>query len=94
MGASLKWEMDGYCSFQLQHGTLTVLYISFPGPLWIVLVADADGFVPLTFKPKDELTVRNGKRKSTLRTPGSPENSCPSSPAPSQSPTTTAEASV
>ncbi|XP_007566695.1 WD repeat and coiled-coil-containing protein [Poecilia formosa] len=64
------------------------------GPLWIVLVADADGFVPLTFKPKDELTVRNGKRKSTLRTPGSPENSCPSSPAPSQSPTTTAEASV
>ncbi|XP_072218801.1 WD repeat and coiled-coil-containing protein [Leuresthes tenuis] len=61
------------------------------GPLWIVLVADADGFVPLTFKPKEELTVRNGKRKSTLRTPGSPENSCPSSPAPSQSPSTTTE---
>ncbi|KAM9703521.1 WD repeat and coiled-coil-containing protein isoform 2-T2 [Menidia menidia] len=61
------------------------------GPLWIVLVADADGFLPLTFKPKEELTVRNGKRKSTLRTPGSPENSCPSSPAPSQSPIATAE---
>ncbi|XP_037837334.1 WD repeat and coiled-coil-containing protein [Kryptolebias marmoratus] len=52
------------------------------GPLWIVLVADADGFVPLTFKPKEELVVRNGKRKTTLRTLGSPENSCPSSPAP------------
>lgn len=55
------------------------------GPLWIVLVADPDGFVPLTFKSKDELTVRNGKRKSTLRTPGSPDTSCPSSPAPNQS---------
>ncbi|XP_077366744.1 WD repeat and coiled-coil-containing protein [Festucalex cinctus] len=59
------------------------------GPLWIVLVADADGFVPLTFKPKDELTVRNGKRKSTLRTPGSPETSCPASPAPCHNPNTT-----
>ncbi|KAK2890358.1 WD repeat and coiled-coil-containing protein [Channa argus] len=54
------------------------------GPLWIVLVADADGFVPLTFRPKEEITVRNGKRKTTLRTPGSPESSCPSNPAPSQ----------
>ncbi|XP_049612357.1 WD repeat and coiled-coil-containing protein [Syngnathus scovelli] len=59
------------------------------GPLWIVLVADSEGFVPLTFKPKDELTVRNGKRKSTLRTPGSPETSCPSSPAPCHNPDTT-----
>uniref|UniRef100_A0A3B4AAX9 WD repeat and coiled-coil-containing protein n=1 Tax=Periophthalmus magnuspinnatus TaxID=409849 RepID=A0A3B4AAX9_9GOBI len=49
------------------------------GPLWIVLVADPDGFVPLTFKSKDELTVRNGKRKSNVRTP---DTSCPSSPAP------------
>nr|XP_057912308.1 WD repeat and coiled-coil-containing protein [Doryrhamphus excisus] len=65
------------------------------GPLWIVLVADADGFVPLTFKPKEELTIRNGKRKSTLRTPGSPETSCPSSPAPSHNPSTMmAEAST
>ncbi|XP_039980987.1 WD repeat and coiled-coil-containing protein [Xiphias gladius] len=64
------------------------------GPLWIVLVADVDGFVPLTFKPKEELTVRNGKRKTTLRTPGSPESSCPSSPAPSQNPNTTTEAST
>ncbi|XP_034017921.1 WD repeat and coiled-coil-containing protein [Thalassophryne amazonica] len=64
------------------------------GPLWIVLVADADGFVPLTFKPKEELTVRNGKRKSTLRAPGSPENSCPSSPVPTCSPSTTTEAST
>lgn len=65
-----------------------------PGPLWIVLVADADGFVPLTFKPKEELTVRNGKRKSPLRPPLSPETSCPSSPAPGQSPSTAAEAST
>lgn len=35
----------------------------FTGSLWIVLVADADGFVPLTFKQKEEITVRNGKRK-------------------------------
>ncbi|KAM9356086.1 WD repeat and coiled-coil-containing protein [Pholidichthys leucotaenia] len=72
---------------------LTIVEISH-GPLWIVLVADADGFVPLTFKPKEELTVRNGKRKTALRAPGSPENSCPSSPAPSQSPNTTIEAST
>ncbi|CAJ1077456.1 WD repeat and coiled-coil-containing protein [Xyrichtys novacula] len=52
------------------------------GPLWIVLVADADGFVPLTFKPKEELTVRNGKRKTNIR---SPESSCPPSPAPNTS---------
>uniref|UniRef100_A0A8C6WGG9 WD repeat and coiled-coil-containing protein n=1 Tax=Neogobius melanostomus TaxID=47308 RepID=A0A8C6WGG9_9GOBI len=35
--------------------TVEMLY----GPIWIVLVADPDGFVPLTFKSKDELTVRN-----------------------------------
>ncbi|XP_067098079.1 WD repeat and coiled-coil-containing protein [Osmerus mordax] len=50
------------------------------GPLWVVLVADGEGFVPLAFKPKEELTVRNGKRKSPLRSPGTPEGSCPSSP--------------
>ncbi|XP_031722033.1 WD repeat and coiled-coil-containing protein [Anarrhichthys ocellatus] len=61
------------------------------GPLWVVLVADADGFVPLTFKPKEELTVRNGKRKINLRTP---ESSVPSSPAPGQSPHTIAEFST
>ncbi|XP_061610682.1 WD repeat and coiled-coil-containing protein isoform X2 [Phyllopteryx taeniolatus] len=60
------------------------------GPLWIVLVADADGFVPLMFKPKDELTVRNGKRKSTLCTLGSSETSGPSSPAPCHNTTTEA----
>ncbi|KAM7395715.1 hypothetical protein PAMA_007133 [Pampus argenteus] len=70
---------------------LTIVEMMY-GPLWIVLVADADGFVPLTFKPKEELTVRNGKRKTTLRTPGSPENSCPSSPSPVQNPNTTTEA--
>ncbi|XP_028295585.1 WD repeat and coiled-coil-containing protein [Gouania willdenowi] len=63
------------------------------GPLWIVLVADGDGFVPLTFKPKEELTVRNGKRKTTLRTPGSPENSCPSSPSPNPNLNPTTDAS-
>ncbi|KAM9840668.1 WD repeat and coiled-coil-containing protein [Aulostomus maculatus] len=72
---------------------LTIVEMMY-GPLWIVLVADADGFVPLTFKPKDELTVRNGKRKTNLRTPGSPETSCPSSPAPLMSPNTMAEAST
>lgn len=61
--------------------------------MWVVLVADADGFVPLTFKPKEELTVRNGKRKTNLRTPGSPENSVPSSPAPGQGPTAATESS-
>ncbi|KAG5846372.1 hypothetical protein ANANG_G00114220 [Anguilla anguilla] len=39
------------------------------GSLWVVLVPDADGFVPLTFEPKEELTVRNGKRKLP-RSPG------------------------
>ncbi|KAJ8275403.1 hypothetical protein COCON_G00100280 [Conger conger] len=39
------------------------------GSQWIVLVADADGFVPLTFRPKEELTVRDGKYKLP-RTPG------------------------
>ncbi|XP_023275745.1 WD repeat and coiled-coil-containing protein-like [Seriola lalandi dorsalis] len=72
---------------------LTIVEMMY-GPLWIVLVADADGFVPLTFKPKEELTVRNGKRKTTLRTPGSPETSCPSSPAPGQHSNTSTEASI
>ncbi|KAJ8009532.1 hypothetical protein DPEC_G00089850 [Dallia pectoralis] len=44
------------------------------GPLWIVLVADAEGFVPLTFKHKEELTLRNCKRKSPIKTPGSPDS--------------------
>ncbi|MBN3285653.1 WDCP protein, partial [Polyodon spathula] len=34
------------------------------GALWIVLVADGEGFVPLTFKPKDEITVRDGRVKT------------------------------
>nr|XP_020459443.1 WD repeat and coiled-coil-containing protein isoform X2 [Monopterus albus] len=72
---------------------LTIVEMMY-GPLWIVLVADADGFVPLTFRPKEELTVRNGKRKTTLQPPGSPENSCPSSPAPSQNPNTATETST
>ncbi|XP_036941669.1 WD repeat and coiled-coil-containing protein [Acanthopagrus latus] len=72
---------------------LTIVEMMY-GPLWVVLVADPDGFVPLTFKPKEELTVRNGKRKTNLRAPGSPETSCPSSPAPCQNPNTTTEAPV
>ncbi|XP_034383938.1 WD repeat and coiled-coil-containing protein isoform X2 [Cyclopterus lumpus] len=72
---------------------LTIVEMTY-GPLWVVLVADGDGFVPLTFKPKEELTVRNGKRKSTLRTPGSPETSVPSSPGPGQSPNMTADFST
>ncbi|XP_063079102.1 WD repeat and coiled-coil-containing protein [Engraulis encrasicolus] len=36
------------------------------GAIWIVLVADAEGFVPLTFKPGEHLTIRNGKRKFPL----------------------------
>ncbi|KAL4630519.1 WD repeat-containing protein C2orf44-like [Arapaima gigas] len=50
------------------------------GPLWVVLVADADGFVPLTFKPKEEVTVRNGKRKLSARNPCSAEASRSGSP--------------
>ncbi|XP_028996192.1 WD repeat and coiled-coil-containing protein [Betta splendens] len=77
----------------LELFNLTIVEMMY-GPLWIVLVADEDGFVPLTFKPKEELTVRNGKRKVPLRAPGSPEDSCPASPAPSQSPHTATEAST
>ncbi|AWP19765.1 putative WD repeat-containing protein C2orf44 -like [Scophthalmus maximus] len=73
--------------------SLTIVEMMY-GPLWIVLVADADGFVPLSFKPKEELTVRNGKRKTNLRTPGSPDTSCPSSPAPDQKTSTTTEGSM
>ncbi|XP_034555386.1 WD repeat and coiled-coil-containing protein [Notolabrus celidotus] len=69
---------------------LTIVEMMY-GPLWIVLVADADGYVPLTFKPKEELTVRNGKRKTNIRTP---ESSCPPSPAPGQNPNTSIEAST
>lgn len=65
--------------------------VIFPGPLWIVLVGDADGFVPLTFKPKEELTVRNGKRKTPLRTP---DTSCPSSPTPISNPNPSTETST
>ncbi|KAI1897751.1 hypothetical protein AGOR_G00086500 [Albula goreensis] len=49
------------------------------GQMWIVLVADAEGFVPLTFKHKDELTVRNGKQKLP-RSPGSGNGLQPESP--------------
>ncbi|KAM6954397.1 WD repeat and coiled-coil-containing protein [Aplochiton taeniatus] len=64
----------------LELFNLTVAEMMY-GPLWLVLVADADGFVPLTFKSKEELTVRNGKRKSPFRTAaGSPETSSPASP--------------
>ncbi|XP_053470081.1 WD repeat and coiled-coil-containing protein [Ictalurus furcatus] len=42
--------------------SLTVLEMMH-GPMWIILVADADGFVPLTFKHQEELTIRSAKRK-------------------------------
>ncbi|XP_030628798.1 WD repeat and coiled-coil-containing protein [Chanos chanos] len=51
------------------------------GPMWIVLVADADGFVPLKFKSKEELTIRNAKRKSPFRPPDCSEDLPPDSPA-------------
>ncbi|XP_067274151.1 WD repeat and coiled-coil-containing protein [Pseudorasbora parva] len=50
------------------------------GPMWIVLVADADGFVPLTFKHKDELTVRSARRKSPVRPPSGADVFPPESP--------------
>ncbi|XP_066560262.1 WD repeat and coiled-coil-containing protein [Amia ocellicauda] len=50
------------------------------GPLWIVLVADGEGFVPLTFKPKDEITVRNGKSKPLPRSHFGADGSRPESP--------------
>ncbi|XP_030261314.1 WD repeat and coiled-coil-containing protein isoform X1 [Sparus aurata] len=72
---------------------LTIVEMMY-GPLWVVLVADPDGFIPLTFKPKEELTVRNGKRKTNLRAPGSPETSCPSSPAPFTNSSTTTDSTI
>ncbi|KAI5611231.1 WD repeat and coiled-coil-containing protein [Silurus asotus] len=33
------------------------------GPMWIILVADVDGFVPLTFQHQEALTIRSAKRK-------------------------------
>ncbi|XP_052391974.1 WD repeat and coiled-coil-containing protein isoform X3 [Carassius gibelio] len=50
------------------------------GPMWIVLVADADGFVPLTFKHKDELTIRSARRKSPIRPPSCADVFLPESP--------------
>ncbi|KAK7151145.1 hypothetical protein R3I93_012167 [Phoxinus phoxinus] len=50
------------------------------GPMWIVLVADADGFVPLTFKHKDELTIRNARRKSPARPLNGTDEFFPESP--------------
>lgn len=35
----------------------------YPGPMWIILAADAEGFVPLNFKHQEELTIRSAKRK-------------------------------
>ncbi|XP_062892948.1 WD repeat and coiled-coil-containing protein [Mobula hypostoma] len=34
----------------------------FYGSNWIVLTADSDGFAPLTFKPKQEIMIREGKQ--------------------------------
>ncbi|XP_051952243.1 WD repeat and coiled-coil-containing protein-like isoform X2 [Xyrauchen texanus] len=50
------------------------------GPMWLVLVADADGFVPLIFNHKDELTIRNVKRKSPIRPPSGENDLPPQSP--------------
>ncbi|KAL2082250.1 hypothetical protein ACEWY4_022068 [Coilia grayii] len=47
------------------------------GSIWIVLVADAEGFVPLTFKPGEQLTIRNGKRKFPLDAHGGLGDSSP-----------------
>lgn len=50
------------------------------GPMWIVLVSDADGFVPLTFTHKDELTIRSARRKSPIRAPSCTDVFPPESP--------------
>ncbi|TRY66133.1 hypothetical protein DNTS_029073 [Danionella cerebrum] len=50
------------------------------GPMWIVLVADADGFVPLVFKHKDELTIRSARRKYPGKPPSVAEDFPPESP--------------
>ncbi|XP_026851589.2 WD repeat and coiled-coil-containing protein isoform X1 [Electrophorus electricus] len=47
------------------------------GSVWIVLVADADGFVPLTFKHKEALMVRNAKRKCPCKPVGSTDDLSP-----------------
>ncbi|XP_061088194.1 WD repeat and coiled-coil-containing protein-like [Conger conger] len=50
------------------------------GPLWIILVEDAEGFVPLNFIPDSELTVRNGKRKMADSFPREAEVPSPAGP--------------
>ncbi|XP_053345462.1 WD repeat and coiled-coil-containing protein [Clarias gariepinus] len=46
------------------------------GLMWITLVADADGFVPLTFKHQEELMIRSAKRKFPFK-PFGTSNSLP-----------------
>lgn len=48
--------------------------------MWIVLVADAEGFVPLMFKHKDELTIRNARRKAPARPLNGTDEYLPESP--------------
>ncbi|KAJ8387822.1 hypothetical protein AAFF_G00149710 [Aldrovandia affinis] len=50
------------------------------GPLWVVLAEDAEGFIPLTFKPDGVLTVRNGKRKTLENYPREAEAPSPACP--------------
>ncbi|KAI1895904.1 hypothetical protein AGOR_G00111560 [Albula goreensis] len=50
------------------------------GPLWVVLVEDAEGFVPLSFKADSEITVRNGRRKALEGFPREAEASSPAQP--------------
>ncbi|XP_072354957.1 WD repeat and coiled-coil-containing protein [Scyliorhinus torazame] len=50
----------------------------FHGSNWIVLTADDEGFVPLTFKPKQEIIIRDGRQTTGPKEfppPPSPTNS-------------------
>ncbi|XP_023656369.1 WD repeat and coiled-coil-containing protein [Paramormyrops kingsleyae] len=65
---------DGKLSLRVLQDLFSLTVVEMMnGNSWIVLVADAYGFVPLTFKPKDKLTVRNGKPKSPAELPCSVE---------------------
>ncbi|XP_069742493.1 WD repeat and coiled-coil-containing protein isoform X2 [Narcine bancroftii] len=55
------------CDGKLQLSTVQEVFNLFVvemfyGSNWIVLTADSDGFAPLTFKPKQEIMIRDGKQ--------------------------------
>lgn len=41
--------------------TSSDIFSSFLGSSWIVLTADGEGFIPVAFKAKQEIIIRDGK---------------------------------